>query len=531
MKLKIILIYILLTVIVFAQDEKSKNPEVELPSFIITGRSQLNIKKVDKIAPDFVSSISEDFIKPTFSPEDLEAGSFSNPLKSDLSFLNDVSFFKGNIKAGVGLYTIPTLGVNYAHPFTNGIIEGMFDGDFTRAYIDNSDKYHTRLGFNLTYWTDTESEYFSGTQLNASGNYGTTGVKFYASDKPEQKRNINNGQVEIKIKNDYTNNFLFGLRFTDKFAGITQEEFSENNFGFKGEALLKLSAFNIGGTVDYRNHSIKNLIGNDSGKEFLLLRPTAGLFFTKLIKGTLGWTFSRAAGNTYNAVYASVALKLDKNLTVFGEYNPANEFQSPAGFLLQNNYLKVDSVGSIYWIKNNSFNASIKYEFDKYFQIDGGVKYFSSDAYPFFAPAFDSGKFILKSANVTSISPYADFLFYLGPYGEFYSSISLENITDKDGNNVPYIPLLNINAVYNFKMSNELYSTISMNYLSKRYADIANKNSIGDYIDFGFGLVYKFQPNLDLTLDIKNLFNQKNYLWNGYQDVPLNIIFGLNYRL
>ncbi len=102
MKLKIFLISALLIFSAQAQDENPKNPNVELPDFVITGHSSLNLKKMDKIKPDFVSSINEDFVKPTYSPEELEIGSFSNPLKSDMSFLNDVRFYKGNIAAGIG---------------------------------------------------------------------------------------------------------------------------------------------------------------------------------------------------------------------------------------------------------------------------------------------------------------------------------------------------------------------------------------------------------------------------------------------
>ena len=70
--------FIVLLIVVFgfysayAQDDKTKNPTVELPDFVITGKSQLNIKKVDKIKPDFISSINEDFVKPSYSPEALK---------------------------------------------------------------------------------------------------------------------------------------------------------------------------------------------------------------------------------------------------------------------------------------------------------------------------------------------------------------------------------------------------------------------------------------------------------------------------
>ncbi len=531
MKLLIFLIITFSFSVSFAQDDKTKNPEVELPDFVITGRSQLNIKKVDKMKPDFVSSVNEDFIKPTYSPEELEIGSFSNPLKGDMSFLDDVHFYKGNISAGVGLYTIPTLSGNYAHPFTNGIIEGMFSGDFTRAYEDNSDRYKTRFGFNLTYWSDINGEVFPGTQFNLNGNYGTSSFKFFASDNPEERRSLNYGKIEASVKNDFGKYFLFGIKFTDNVANISQEDFSEHNIKLKAEALAKFAAFNLETTIDYRSHLIKNSFNNNLGEDFFLIRPAAGLNFTKLIKGSLGWTFSTAAGNTYNAIYASVAMKLNKDITLFGEYAPSAQFYSAGDYLKQNHFFRVDSIGSIYWEKSNALTASVKYEFDKYFQIDGGLKYFSSEQFPYFIPSTDSGKFDLRYADMKSISPFANFLFYLGPYGEFYSSVEVSDIRDTDGNQIPYQSALKLNAIYSYNFSNGLHSSIKLDYQSKRYSDIKNEISLGDYFDLGLSFIYSFQPNLDLTLDINNLLNQKNYYWNGYREVPLNVIVGINYRL
>lgn len=531
MKLKLFIILIVVSFLSFAQDDNQKNPNVELPDFVITGTSKISIKNVDKIKPDFVSTISEEFLKPSYSPEELGIGNFSNPIKNDLSFLDEVNYFKGNIAAGIGLYTIPTVDINYAHPFTNGILEGMFEGAFTRAHVDNSDRYKTRAAFNFLYWSDIDGQVFPGTQFNVNGNYGTTSFKLFASNNPTERRSVNSGKFEIGIKNDFNRNFLFNLNLTNKVANISQEEFKENNLRLKGESLIKFSSFNLGVVIDYRNHSIKNLIGDNSGKDFLLLRPTAGFQFTKLIKGSFGWNFSRGAGNTYNALYASVAIKLDENISLFGEYAPTAEFQSPGNFLIQNNYYRVDSVGSIYWERKNFIKASIKYEYHKFFQIDGGFNYFSSDDFPYFYNSSQSGKFDLKFAEVKSINPFVNFLFYLGPYGEFYSSLKFSDITNQDGNTIPYFPKFELNAAYSYKFSAQLRGTAKLDYFSKRFSDIENKNSIGDFSDLGFSLIYTIQPNLDLTLDVNNILNYKNYYWNGYREIPLNIILGVNYRL
>lgn len=91
--------------------------------------------------------------------------------------------------------------------------------------------------------------------------------------------------------------------------------------------------------------------------------------------------------------------------------------------------------------------------------------------------------------------------------------------------------MFTLNAAYSYKFQNGLTSIARLDYQSKRYADIKNEISIGDYFDLGLSFIYSFQPNLDLTLDINNILNQKNYFWNGYKEVPLNIIIGVNYRL
>ena len=63
-------------------------------------------------------------------------------------------------------------------------IRDRFNGDFIRAYEDNGDRYRTRMGFNLTYWSDIDGEVLPGTQYNLNGNYGTTSFKFFASNNP-----------------------------------------------------------------------------------------------------------------------------------------------------------------------------------------------------------------------------------------------------------------------------------------------------------------------------------------------------------
>ena len=78
---KYLILFFLPYVMIFSQDDKSKNPNVELPDFVITGADVVSIKHAEKIKPDFVSTITNDFILPVHSPEELGLKQLSNPLK------------------------------------------------------------------------------------------------------------------------------------------------------------------------------------------------------------------------------------------------------------------------------------------------------------------------------------------------------------------------------------------------------------------------------------------------------------------
>src|SRR5690606_20002196 len=88
----------------FAQDNPT--PTVELPDFVITGTDVVNVQSAQKIKPEVVSTVSEGFLKPAFSPEELEVRDLSNPVKDEINLFDTLNFLKGDLKAGVGVYTL-----------------------------------------------------------------------------------------------------------------------------------------------------------------------------------------------------------------------------------------------------------------------------------------------------------------------------------------------------------------------------------------------------------------------------------------
>jgi len=116
---------------IFAQ----QNPSVELPDFIITGTDIVSIKSSQKISPEFVSTISDQFFKPVYSPEELLVRDISSPLKNDLSGLDSLNFQRGKLDFGAGIYSLPTASLVYLFPINNVLAEAIFTGENHRPTL------------------------------------------------------------------------------------------------------------------------------------------------------------------------------------------------------------------------------------------------------------------------------------------------------------------------------------------------------------------------------------------------------------
>src|ERR1035437_3001170 len=104
---KILIFFIVIPFICFAQDEKKQDQNVELPDFVITGTEAVSVEKAQKMEPDFGSTLSEEFLKPIFSGEQLELRNFINPIKENISLKDSVQYMNGRFNAGIGSLSMP----------------------------------------------------------------------------------------------------------------------------------------------------------------------------------------------------------------------------------------------------------------------------------------------------------------------------------------------------------------------------------------------------------------------------------------
>jgi len=522
---KIIFFLLIFVVAVFSQDVK--NPNVELPNFVITGKDVVSVRRVEKMKPGFVGTVTKEFINPVYAPDELELAVLSNPLEGDLSLLDSSHYYKGKLTLEAGRYTLPAGELNYAYPFIRGMIHGRMKGDNQRAYIDNSGKVYYEGALDIDYSLSTEDNSLPGTNFSLNGEHGVSKYKFFGSDFPERERTLNAGNAYFGIKNLFLKEFIFDVNVAGDYTYLDKENFNESLL--KANAFGKLQLDNLGLTIK-SNYQKQFLTTDFSGKttsDYFFFRPSVSLELFDLIMADLGFTFSGSTGNRFNAIFAAFGLEISDNLVLLAEYSPMAEFVTAGKFLRENNYLNLENYSSYVVEKSNKTEIVFKYEYDKYFQIDIGFRYFSSKDYPYFSldtREFLNADFLLAFTDAKSYIEFVNLLFHLGPYGIFYGSLEYHQIKNSGGSFIPYHPKYKAALNYAYNFNNEFKGEATIEYLSGRIP-----SSLKPFVNASLKLEYKFQSQIMFWAQVTNLFNAKYYLWVGYQEKPLDLIFGVNF--
>ncbi|HKI77899.1 MAG TPA: hypothetical protein VKA26_05110 [Ignavibacteriaceae bacterium] len=526
---KIILIFIisLLPSSLLAQDKQ--NPNVELPDFVITGKDVISLQKAKKLDPGFISTISEEFIKPVFSPEELGIKDISNPIQNESGILNTEKVYSAKLNVVTGIYNSPSGNFTFTQPFGSGIFEAAINGENHRAYVENSDWYGANGGLNLSFFVPGDSK-IRGTQFKIHGDYGLSSYKFFASNNPGERRNYYKGNISVDINNLVNRHFIFSLKAADEYSYLNKENFTENLIKTDGFFKANFSYFKIGSNINYTKQILKNNLIGSGNFDYLSVRPYVETLILNSFKIAAGINYSNSGSSNYLSPYASAALKINDFISLYGELDPHAEFVGSGLLLSQNMYFNTQNFANTFVKKTSDLDVSIKYEYFKYFEIDVGAKYFRATNLPYFVNSAQPGRFDVNFSSAKSYGGYINFLFHPGPAGMFYASIDYNDTKDLNGNYIPYNPKLIGSAHYSYNFGSKLYAEPKIFFSSQSYADLNNTIKVDSFINLGIKFLYKFVPNFSLSVELSNLLDRKNYKWMGYKESPLDFFAGFTYK-
>ena len=528
-RLLIITAVLLFSTLILSQDNEKKNPNVELPDFVITGKDVISLQKAKKLAPGPISTISEQFIKPVYSSEELGISDLPNPIKAQLNLADTQDVYNSRLTIGTGIYTSPAGRFSITQPFSGGMMNAFVEGENHRAYVDNSDWYKFNGALNFAFFVPNDAA-LRGTQFKFHGDYGINSYKFFASSNPTTRRNYYSGNFSADVNNLVNRYFNFDVKADNKYSYLGSENFSENLLRIKSFLRGDFTLFKLVGNINYTKQYITNDAITSGDFYYLFARPYIQFSVNNFFTVAGGISYSKDGSTNYTAPYASAALKLNNFISLYGEYNPSSEFFGQGDFLEQNRYFNPQIFANAFVKRTSAFNAAVKFQYFKYYEIDAGVSYFKADNLPFFVSSAQPGMFDVNFTSAKNYSMFVNLLFHQGPHGVFYGTAKYNDTKDNSLNQIPYTPKFKATLSYGYNFKFGFYFEPRLYYYSDSYADVNNLKKIDAYIDLGAKFAYKFGKNFSLNVELSNLIDRKNYKWYGYREAPLDLVAGFTYE-
>jgi hypothetical protein len=323
--------------------------------------------------------------------------------------------------------------------------------------------------------------------------------------------------------------FIFDLRAGGDFTYLDDDKFNEALSYSSAFAKLNLNNFGLEIKAIYQNQNLTTDSLTDKTTDYYLFRPLASFEILDKFMIGAGFTFSGSSGEYLNNIYASFGVELAKNLVLLAEYSSHGEYITSGKLMRKNFYYNQQDFSRIFFQKKNYLTATLKYEYDKYYQIDGGVEYFSTDNIPFYINPDNSGIFKVTTGDATNYKLFLNLLYHLGPYGYLYSSINYFNLENSDSKSIPYYPSFEGSLSYGYYFSKEWKAEAKLSYLGERFADIENERKLDGILLLGLKVDYNIESNLRIFLELSNLLNAKPFIWEGYEEKPFDAAAGINF--
>jgi len=428
------------------------------------------------------------------------------------------------------LHTLPSGEFRYADWNDNFNYSARLFGENELEYISKAGIASTGVDLSTNYTIDHVAEILPGLDITFDGSYIYQSYNFYGSLNPGLSRVTNNGKILLSLSSFYNTNFNFGLNFGDHYYLQKDDDVNENTISTNGFMRFGYNGFDIRLDGTYKNQSV-DVPNLDIGNQYYYsAEARIGFKFYELINLQAGIHISESEGNSFFSPIAYGSLKLNKNTTLFAEFLPNTEFFTLKDFNNLNRYYKFSGFVNQFVENKFKFKAAIKYEYEKYFEISGGAGYINSDNNLYFDDLEEKGLFKVKNTDTEKSFVFMNFLFRKGPYGEFYGDVILQQLTATKDKELPYSPNLFGSFNYAYNLNKNFRTILALNYFGKSYSDLANSNKLPEGINISVQLKYEIFDKFKLTLNLKNLLNDKYFYFRNYQAKPLDILAGFEFR-
>ncbi|MFC2136261.1 hypothetical protein ACFLTH_16720, partial [Bacteroidota bacterium] len=326
MRYSIILFVIIFSSNIIAQTD-NKGQSIELPDFVITGVQSLDVPVISKKKAELVTTVSEEFLMPVYSPEEFSMSPGRRILGKRIDLLDAVDSFEGGLKIGAGKYTMPDGEFHLSQNWDNYLFSANVWTTNVKDYVDNAGLAASGVSIKNSIFINTNSDFLPGFKISLDAQYKRSNYKFFGSAlTPSLERKTQNGLATLSFTNLFDNVFNFGLDFTGRYFILSDNDFNE--LLLKGQSFFELKFHRFGVKLEggYYHQLLQNSLSAIEKYDYYFGHASIIIKPSNSFRIKLGGFYSQQNSESFVMPTASISFRLDKNIYLFGKYSPHTEF-------------------------------------------------------------------------------------------------------------------------------------------------------------------------------------------------------------
>lgn len=504
----------------------SQQPPLELPTFIIEGTAQLDVRagmKQFPLPPTALTSSELDSLNPLEKQSSLLIP--AQPLPKTLIM---PQYPKGFVQAQFGLYSTANILAGYGMRFEGYELYGRVGADVSSGEVKNSDYRRFFLNANSDYIAPDIFWIFGGSRTRTSVNFGYNDYKLYGILQAPQRSSYNAGLDLVSDGNYEGFNFSTGL----KVGTVQIDDNPSKAFENRLEGFLDVNTyfddFKLGGSVDLNFGNV-----NTQSVNFYEIAANGGAYYQLLsIEGEIGY---QNTSNTMQSSQSTLMLNAqlsflpNENLSVQAQFFTGFEKRFFADYFTHNPYFNVHT-GYQYPQANGILRAIIQYHPDaqKGLSIEGAAHFY--EEFPYFnSDSINQINLVYEKANLFKLKGEG---FWEITDKDKISTVANINISflNFENNAIPYLPMIEFAANYNRKWFDKFGTNLALIYNSKRFTNRENTIEIDPYFNLKIAIDYEIIKNLKVFAEMQNLTNSNNFIWQGYRERGIFGTIGVNWK-
>lgn len=530
MKNFIIIFFVVFAAVLNAQN-KDLEQSIELPDFVITGVQSVDIPTITKRKAELMPVLGKQFFNPSYQPEKLNNRKIDVPFNDAPDILKMDLPLNYRLEMGAGRYTLPKGLFSVGGVTSNIFFNAKLWGNNVTEFIGSADYSEFGADIETQIFTSNNSSFLPGLKISLNASYRKDNFLFYQQRVLTNKvLGVDNIVTGLNLNYDTDAIIQFGGSVKFSYLDHSRNDLNDKSVIATGMIKYSLSSFNFKMETKYIDNVFTNNYSSLSTSESYMNSYISTEFGNNKVKIGGGLFYSIQDSNTFVFPKVYIAMMLNDFVTFKGEAGGESNYISYEDHYNSCRYL-TSNVLSNYVEKDLFISASLTYEFKKYFQLEGGAGYSHYNNYYYLDDiSYFGGDFgTLAATDLKRIHLYANANFHLGPMGALYANAEFQQFTFSDDLKVPYEPMLKTEIEYSYKFADKIGFGVMYILKYDTYADRSNSNLLDTYHNLGANFSYELFERFNLKLELQNILNRDNFVFNGYREKPFDIIAGFTY--